>query len=405
MKRKLIAITLIALLLMSTATALAAAPDQEGQVVEEWVHFSADQSKVLTSVDPAKMPVFMGNNWDANLDLDTTAVFFGNQVNIKGNYKKDVIVFANGATIDANIEGNLYVFASSASIGGKVQGDVFSFSATFQQMQGGTIGTNVNLFCAEALLQGTTGKNAFIFSGSADVSGQIEGNLSGDIDSLTIQDSAKIGGTVTYRSDNAPNLVGSAVSIAVNRLPTVQDYEETPAQKAFRIVFSALRFAGALLLIYLMMFGWAPEATRKINANLSKRTGASFGIGCAVLLGLPIVGFLSMILSVRLGFAILILYTFLLLASVFASLIALFDLIVGRREGMSKAVKLLLVAAFGFVYKLLLAVPILGGIIGFAATIFGVGIIALIMFGKKADKETDELEAMPMEPGANDMQE
>lgn len=359
---------------------------------EELAFFSEDTISYVTEYDKNKMPVFFGNGIDATLKMDTTTVFFGNQLNIKGSYENDVIAFGNVITVDADIAGNLYMFSSSATQSGNIGGDLFNFSANFQQATASTVGGTLYAFCSGPRLLGKVTQSAYLFCDDAYISGEIGGNVQGGMNAITIDDPAKIGGFVKYRGENDPVLIGAAQSISFERLPVIKAEPKTFAQKATELVLSALGFAAALLLVYLMFSRLAPAVSGRLNMNLKHRLAAVFGLGCAALLGLPLAVFLLMFISVRAGFALLCMYAFLILISMFVSLVVTFDLVMAKMKNQSYGIRLLLIALTGFVVKLLLEIPVLGPVIGIAGLILGMGLFVSLMLRPVGHKQIGGLE-------------
>ncbi len=380
MKNRYRHIILAATLILALVVGFAAIVNAQSipQGIDDDAFYSFDQPiSNITEYDPDKMPFFFGNNITTSLDMDTTPMFFGNQVAITGNYANDVVVFANTVTVDANIEGNLYMFCSSATISGTVGGDVFNASAVCHQTPSSAVGANLIAFAQDVQVLGNVQNNAYLMCEIARISGSVGRNIQGAIDQLTVEDSAKVGGFIKYQSDSDPVLAGNAASIPLTRIP-LAIHQESAGEKAKGIIMPALGLGVAALLIYLLFAGCAPCAAQKLGENLKSRFAAAFGLGCAVLIGMPILSIFALLISARLGFALLLLYGFLIAASMFITLIAILMAVIANKNWPAFK-RLLAIALMGLAAGLLLEVPVLGGILGFLILVMGLGLPICLM--------------------------
>lgn len=234
--------------------------------------------------------------------------------------------------------------------------------------QGETVDTVV-VFDGSAEISGLVTQTVVVLHGPARVSGQVEGDVVVLDGRLTLGPTARVGGDVfAERRTIDP---GATVE-GVIRSPASVDWA---LGWASAITMLAVWFAIAIsvLVLGLVLIGLAPRAADATYAAVRSALGPSIGWGFAVFVGLPIVGAAAVGTLVGMPLGLALLFGLALIFAVGQTAGAWF---LGRTlvSGPSRAVSFLLgwaiVSGLGLV-------PGLGGLLWVAATVVGLGAIAV----------------------------
>ena len=289
-----------------------------------------------------------------------------------GSY--DGSLFTAGGSVDSSAQVKGVQFAAGSDV--QVQGSCEYLMAAGNQLvfSGGAendafaAGNNVYIF-------GSVGRDLF-------ADGSIGGDLYLSADKIVISDSAKIGGTVHYGSSaqvSAPKSVLSAAEVYEEIENASAPVHKSVGSKALSVVLSYL---GAAAVAFVLL--WLTPIWEKLD---SKYYGAAFGdyarafgIGFAVLAGLPVAAVLLMItrIGLRLAFVLLLVYAAAIVASpVFLSFFI--GMLIWRRA-LRKAPCYFAELPIGLLaWRIVYCVPGLSFITGLVAVPLGLGVLTLLL--------------------------
>jgi cytoskeletal protein CcmA (bactofilin family) len=233
----------------------------------------------------------------------------------------------------------------------------------------GQIVDGVFVVNGDTRIDGEVAGDVIVLSGDVVVSGRIDGDLFTAGGSARLLPSAEVTGDVGY-GDHHPLV---ALDARVHGDVTEQDWPDIGGVFAgigafaiwLSVTLSLLVFGALLLLI-------APRAADTLHARSRERLGPTIAIGIAILIVLPVVAFIAAITLVGLPLAIGLGLALLPLGAV-AYLVAAYAL--GRRMVEAPRHRMLSFLAGLGVLRLVAFVPILGGVVGLAALVFGLGLI------------------------------
>jgi len=207
-------------------------------------------------------------------------------------------------------------------------------------------------------------------AGDALVSGRIDGSLVTLGGEARLLPKAYVGGDVHY-GDERPVVAGSAIVRGdVSKEDGFDSLDLLPFVGAFFLWLAigvSMAILGALLLLV------APRAADAIYERSRERIGPVIAIGIAVAIVLPVAGVIAAVIVVGLPLSLVIMLALLPLWAVAycASAWALGRRIVGPPRN-----RVLSFLAGLAILRALALVPILGFIVGLAAAVFGLGLIA-----------------------------
>jgi len=341
----------------------------------------------------------------------------------------------NAVTIDGNVKGDLICASASININGKIEGDVICAGQNINI--NGEVTGSVRLLGSSINLNSKIGRNVNVaggfvnFGSNADIAqdvimgagnGEIRGKINGDliaaggnliIDNeiggdarlwvdnnakaqqqpfatksapLTITDKAKINGYLTYTStENASIAQGATIKGEVkHNLPEQKGADK----KALAAMYGWMKIIClfSMLVVGLVLVSLWREEIKKITETdkWKDKIGRSLGWGLVVLFLTPFI--IIILLITMIGIPLALIIGGLWLIALYVSKI-LAAIVIGRaiteKWWHKKKDSLVTAMVLGvFVLWLLCFFPILGGVICFLATLWGLG--ALWLYFKKA---------------------
>lgn len=357
-------------------------------------------------------------------------------VRITGVVEGDLIAAAESIVVegtisdDARIAGAVLTFAKGARVGG----DVIAAGASLETVAQSNIDGGITLFAEQALLAGDVGDTVRCAVRKCRLSGQFSDDVelkvgprdeaadawsdwmrsfsSPDVDlpnvpvGLTIDDSAKIDGSLDYHSPEQAEIApGAQVAGKVEwEKPAPQEIQEPTTVE---IVLSHLRYFAGLLIVGVLMLVITPGWSRRLTQNVHHRPIVSFLCGLLSIVLIPIV--LAVVLAATVALIVLfgvmtlddlIPFVLVLGGTLFVTLsggvllytLYLGNVVVGIAVGRailglifrSQAEARFLPLAFGLALLVaLMAIPYAGGIIALLSCVIALGGLFLWKFSRE----------------------
>jgi hypothetical protein len=218
-------------------------------------------------------------------------------------------------------------------------------------------------------LAGHVDGDVLLISGDALVKGRIDGDLITIGGEARLLPRAYVGGDVRY-GDERPVVAGGAIVRGdVTKEDGLDSLDLLPFIGAFLLWIAigvSMAILGALLLLV------APRAADAIEARSRERIGPLIAIGIAIAIALPVAGAVAAVTLVGLPLAFVIALALLPLAAIAYCASAW---VLGRRLVKPPRNRILAFLAGLAILRALALAPILGFLVGLAATIFGLGLI------------------------------
>ena len=160
----------------------------------------------------------------ADETIDDTVFAMARTVSVDGTINGDLIALGQAVTVRGNVTGNLVTAAQTVTIEGAVGGTVIGAAEGLSLMNARigrdlygsgnqvdiSAGTNVSgnvVTAADTVdLDGRVGIDFKVFGGTVNVSGAVEGDVEGYVDSIAVLSTARIGGNVTAHVDDEGDL-------------------------------------------------------------------------------------------------------------------------------------------------------------------------------------------------------
>lgn len=321
---------------------------------------------------------------DETVDGDVYA--FAGSVSVRGTVTGDLIAFGGDVTIDGTVEGDVWAGAGSVTVNGSVGGDVRV--AGGQVRINGTVGEDVLAGTGTLGVDGSVGEDVIFGSGQTTIRGRVGGNVVGETGAYT--NNGELGGAERV---------------------TIQETTDEPARSPVRSAIA--RFASLLVLGLILLWVGRPQVDAMIlrldsspgrvllwgllalaAAILSPIAATIVGAILAFvfgLVGLDLVALILVVSIVAVWLAVA-LVTFLVVAVAAPIIVASWAANRLLPEGFpgygSLAIGLAALVA-------LLAVPVLGPIVGAITSLLGAGAIALQLRGDTVTNVDETVTASP----------
>lgn len=257
--------------------------------------------------------------------------------------------------------------AAGASRAGESGDSVVVISGDVTVARGETV-DDVFVVDGDVVFRGHAEGDVTLLSGDAVISGRIDGDLVTFGGRARLLPSAYVGGDVRY-GDERPLVAGVARVVGDVEhadLPDAVDFLPFLGIAFWLAIGISMALLGALLILI------APSAADAVRDRSRERIGPVIAIGIAIAICLPIAAVIAAVTVVGLPLAFVILLALLPFAAVayVAAASALGTRVVGPRRS-----RFLAFFAGLAILRALALVPVLGLLVGLAATIFGLGLI------------------------------
>jgi cytoskeletal protein CcmA (bactofilin family) len=331
--------------------------------------------------------------------VEATWVISAEEVTIAGTLRGDLFVLAERVIISGELDGDLLGAARKVEISGRVRGSIRAFGERVRVSgeidrnaymgaeetlitESGRVGRDVIAAGDGVVLSGKTGRDAMTFSSWIEVRGEIAGDLEAHAERIDIMDGAHIGGDLRAKFfEKEENLeVSSGAVIAGATTSESHDLEHPRYMDRYRsshfYIFTLLTFTAAFL-TGMVLFRFAPWV---FGSHLS--TGSEFfralAFGFVALIAAPLFLIILALTVVGIPMALIGLALF-GMGAYFAKIIVggtIGMAIFGEPEesdwsgfGMPLAAGLAIVVVS-------VAIPYLGGVVGFVTLLAGLGMLA-----------------------------
>jgi predicted anti-sigma-YlaC factor YlaD len=301
---------------------------------------------------------------------------FGRTVEVRGTVKGDLVSFAKRTLVSGTVEGRIYNFSQSFDLEGQLGHSLYGFAQSLRVDDRGHVGDGIVAAAGEVSLEGEVKRSVdMLLSDHADVSGSIGRDLTIAGGSLTLTNTARVGGNLSARVRQLRNVhIADEATIAGKRDIQVQERRSQFTRPRFYL-HQAVWFAAAMLMgwLGLVLFPTFFQATsRAVGSGWN-----SLGVGVGVLAGVPVAMVVAAVTLVGIPISLMLLAVYLpaiYLAKIWVG--AFLGRILLKPNGTAKGdwllgllVGLLLLTIVGFI-------PYLGGLVRLGVVCLGLGAFA-----------------------------
>lgn len=299
------------------------------------------------------------------------------------------LIMLCGSTISSNANGDYaFIAGREVNISGNITRDAFVVGETVTIENTGIINRDLYVCASKVIINGAVNRNIYVASSELLVGDKayIRGDVHSATDKIVISETANVLGTVEYRSD--ASVVSIPESIQVNRIEVETNKNQGNVSKSFDFNEKILELL-MVFVTFILMLAIVPEFFTKIDERYAlnaKELFKAFGIGVLLLIVVPIVSIILMVTIVGLpiAFVALLLY---IIAFIITGAVAGYTIV--KAIFGSKVNKFVAGTAGVIGYKLLMCVPVLGGIVYFFCISLTLGVMYMTFRKNKGKKLSD----------------
>jgi hypothetical protein len=344
--------------------------------------------------------------------IDGNLYFKAQSLTIEGVIEGDVIGIAPNIQINGEIRGDLISIGQNTVINGSVLGNVRTVSNNLTI--NGLIEKNVNVL-GESIILGESShikKDVLVKGINGEIRGTVGGSVHGElvnslisgeiqedvklkmdkteqrkyISSLTIEESAIVLGNLNYRAGNVAKITSENIKGEIKReAPQKRIKKMNDFSRSIYLIFSSLLIAILLNLLFKKRI----EKTKKIIAEKNTKLGLP---GTIILFLSPVAGILVFLTIIGIPIAIASLFLWLIALFLSRIIVAIFlgDYIfyLLKKEKASQMTKTFVGVTISF---MLFALPFIGWLFSFLATIMGLGAIYFLFKKEKNENKSINL--------------
>jgi cytoskeletal protein CcmA (bactofilin family) len=308
------------------------------------------------------------------------ALLAGGAVEMRGSAGGDVAAAGGEVEIAGDVGEDLYAAGGRVTVRGKVGGSARLAGGEVEIEENASLEDGVTIGGGEVRVRGHVGRYLQVAGGEVRIDGRVDGDVNVSSGRLSVGPDAVISGRLTHRGPREPR-VDSGAQIAGG----VQHVAERRDGRVASGVLSAFSFVWWLgwTLIGVLLIALLPQATRAVTDHIRSRPGAAALFGLAVLVLVPVAILITFItvIGIPLAILLLLLYVLVLPLGYLASVVALVDALLPRVRKAAPPSTLMRVGAFvliAIVVFLVTRIDFIGGLVGFALLIVGLGGLALV---------------------------
>jgi cytoskeletal protein CcmA (bactofilin family) len=317
------------------------------------------------------------------IDLGTDHFAAGQEINVIKAVAGDLLAAGREVTLGEKVGGDAAAAGGQVFINGNITRNARLAGGNVEIAPSSRIEGGVSIAAAQARVNGSIGGYLQSAGGSLYIDGPIGGDVEAAGGQIELGPNARINGRLRYRSRSALKQdAGAQVLGGIEQLP-ISVSVPMVARGVGRVVFWIWTL-GLMLLVAILIF--VLPGFGHVIGMAERRPGASALLGFAMLICIPIGSLILMVtlIGAPLGLLSMAAYFALLLVGYVAAAAAVGDWLLRRlRHGSLEQLGWRIGAAICgiFAIGILGRIPILDGLIVFAALIIGIGAVGLQMTG------------------------
>lgn len=232
----------------------------------------------------------------------------GGSVELDGRIDRNAFVSGGNVTVAGSVGRNLFAAGGDVRLEGDVNGDARMAGGTLRISPESEVGGDAMLAGGSIVVDGTV-------DGDLDAYGErivLDGSVGGDVhfagDKLRLGPNARVAGGIDYRSGG--DLIvepGAQVAGAIRR--STRDSSWRHAARGAPILGVISVSLGMVLLGAVLVLGM-PRFSRDAGAVIRRKPWQSLGLGCAVLVGVPVALALLVVTIIGIPLALLLAFAY-----------------------------------------------------------------------------------------------
>jgi Putative zinc-finger len=211
---------------------------------------------------------------------------FGRTVEVRGTVKGDLVSCAQRTEVSGTVEGHIYTLSHSLDLDGQLGHSIYGLMQSLRVSDRGHVGEGIVVGAGDVSLEGVMKRSVNIFTSNGDVSGSIGRDLTMAGGSLTLTNTARVGGNLSARVRQTKDVhIGDGATIAGKRDVQVR-VRKSPVTRPRFYFYQAVWLAAAMLVGWLGLVlspAFVQASTQAVGSGWR-----SLGLGVGVLVGVPV---------------------------------------------------------------------------------------------------------------------
>ncbi len=200
---------------------------------------------------------------------------FGRTVEVRGTVKGDLISCAQRTEVSGTVEGHIYTLSHSLDLEGQLGHSIYGLVQSLRVDDRGRVGEGIVVAAGDASLEGVVKRSVNIFTGNGDVSGSIGRDLTMAGGSLTLTNTARVGGNLSARVHQLKEVHIADGATIVGKRDIQVNVRESHFTRPRFYFHQAVWFAGAMLVgwLGLLLFPGFFQATTQAGGLRLAQSG------------------------------------------------------------------------------------------------------------------------------------
>ncbi len=354
--------------------------------------FMAGNSLTVGKNDTINNDLFTGaGTFEMNGYVNGDLMSAGGTLTSNGNIEKDFIGVGKTIFIGGSVGDDIIIASQKSTIEAEVEGDVIAAGGEIELSKESVINGNVYTYGGTTIIKGHVKGSIKCVGGDIFISGIVEKNAnleaSGSIAFLT---GARILGDLKYKyAEEIVNL--SEKNIVSGNISFEKIREKRKYFSGYKILFELWSLIASIIVGILMII-FLKRNVRGTIILIKRKIFTSFGIGAAVLIGIPILILLLLIFVITIPAGLILLAIYLIIAyicRIYVGILLGNYLLKRPLEGEQKYYLPLILGLI--IIAVVSNIPYIDWLVSLIVSILGMGGIAIYLYSTHIEKAKEEV--------------
>ena len=357
----------------------------------DWVHIGRGE-KIVGDL------YVTGRSCQIDGDVDGDLFLFCQSGDVSGHVTGDVIGFAQSLRINGTVDGNVRAGSNNLTLSGPVGKNLMGFGDSVRVDSSAKVGGSLTALGGTTSLDGAVGRDILAYCNLLNINGKVGGSVRVKSEALAIGATGQVVGNTSYEGKKPPEVspeakLGSPVKY--------EKWEVKPTYRTSHYYLWQVIWAAAFVLFGLVLFLVMPSFAREA-VNASENIGASLGVGVLVTFGVPIAAVIACITVVGLFVGLSTLFVW--YTSLYFGQVIVGGLVgqwlMGRTREIWPVIGRMVVGVL--IVRLCTVIPEVGGWVKLGVILWGLGAMALAIYRRfqQNGSLTAAMSATPVPVGA-----
>ena len=300
----------------------------------------------------------------------------GRDIDLTSKVGGDAVIAARNVRVTGDLTQDLYAAGDSVWLNGAMQRNARIAGRTVEVTPSSTIGGNVSMAARDVRINGNVNGYVQAVGGHIYINGPVGGDVEATASQVELGPNARIAGKLRYTSEK--EIIRDPAAQVAGPVEHIQRTELWG--RSYRGLMLLFWTAG-LIVLAVVIAAILPNAYARVTSTLETRPGLSLLLGIAATILIPAAAFILILslIGIPLGLLAMTIFGALLLLGYVTAGTTLGDFILRRRHReVPRTSGRIGAAALGvLILGLVGLIPYVGGLVMFAALLFGVGALVL----------------------------